>query len=453
MENNFYNKLKEVFSVANDIKTEEQIRLEESINDLKFIIKGLLERACKLNVFGDGVSLQEINNIVDEPLKKYIEFESKPWLKEKLTIGFLGHMNSGKTSALNCLFDESFPISAKECTALATYLSYGSNTAEIKLVDKQGDCQTINTTDSIIFDYNLSGGFPYARFFDYIQKENSSEILKNISIIDTPGLFSGNESHSLPTINAIPLCDIIFWFVPIDGEFDQNNLKFIKEHLGEKKLYFVFTFTDNRGLTSDTVDKAIDVALNYAKSEELNVSGFFKFGRKETTKEFFKVSVFTELENIATSNEIVSPIGIVFALLAKTLELITNHCVSLHDAKSEVEKEKQKLRSSLDRSIDSFCNAFRALIGSYSNMIDTFNRRCSGAIGCGGASSAMASHINQCQSKINSLASAYEGIDFNDTIALGNLYYNGADIDNKLAQMEKLKNDFEEILNALRNDD
>lgn len=453
MENNFYDKLKEVFSVANDIKTEEQARLETNVGNLKYYVKGLLERACKLNVFSDEVSLQEINCIVDEPLRKYVELESKPWLKDKLTIGFLGHMNSGKTTALNCLFDESFPTSIHECTALATYLSYGGNTSEIKLIDKQGDCQTISTTDSFIFDYNLSGGFPYARFFDYMQKENSSEILKNISVLDTPGLFSGDESHSLPTLNAIPLCDIIFWFVPIDGEVDKGNLKFIKENIGGRKLYFVFTFTDNRGLTNDAVDKAIDVALNYAKSEELNVSGFFKFGRKDSTKENFKSSVFSELKNIAASNDIVNPIGIIFALLAKTLEIITDNCVSLHDAKSEVEKEKQKSISSLERSTDTFCNAFKALIDSYNNMIDTFNRRCSNALVCGGASSAVASHINQCQSKINSLASAYDGIDFKDTITYGYLCVKEAEIENRLTQMEKLKTDFEDILNTFRDDD
>ena len=135
MNDQFYAKLKEVFSTPNDVKTEEQINLEENINNLIHIVKGLLERAYKLNVYSEDEPLQALQYIVEESLKRYVELESKPWLKDKLTVGFLGHMNSGKTTALNCLFGETFPTSNNECTALATSLSYGNNISDIKIVD------------------------------------------------------------------------------------------------------------------------------------------------------------------------------------------------------------------------------------------------------------------------------------------------------------------------------
>lgn len=453
MNDQFYARLKDVFSTPNDAKTEEQVKLEENISNLKYYIKGLLERAYKLNVFGEDTSLQTLQYIVEESLKRYIELESKPWLKDKLTVGFLGHMNSGKTTALNCLFKESFPTSNNECTALATYLSFGNNSSDIKLVDKQGNCQTIAANDSSIFDYNVSGGFPYARFFDYIQKENSNPLLKNISVLDTPGLFSSDESHSLPTINAIPLCDIIFWFAPVNGGFDNDNIKFIKDNISDKKLYLVFTYTDKLGFRPNEVDESIAVALEYAKSVDLDVKGYFKFGKKEKTQANFNESVLKELQSIVSNEEIANPIGVFFAVLSQTLEIITERCVAMHKLKSEVEKDREQCMASLRRSTNSFCNAFNTLNNSYSNMISTFNRRCNGALGCGGASSAMATHINQCVNNINALSSAYNDIDFDDSHNFGILCAKESLIDNDLTQMEELKKEFETVLNSFSNNE
>jgi len=453
MNDQFYAKLKDVFSTPNDVKTEEQINLEENINNLIHIVKGLLERAYKLNVYSEDEPLQALQYIVEESLKRYVELESKPWLKDKLTVGFLGHMNSGKTTALNCLFGETFPTSNNECTALATYLSYGNNSSDIKIVDKQGNCQTIAAKDSSIFDYNVSGGFPYARFFVYIQKENSNPLLKKISVLDTPGLFSGDESHSLPTINAIPLCDIIFWFAPVNGGFDNDNLKFIKDNISDKKLYLVFTYTDKLGFRPDEVDESIKVALEYAESVNLDVKGYFKFGKKEKTQTAFNDNVLKELKSIVSTEEIGNPIGVFFAILSHTLERIKKICVSMHEYKSEVAEKSEYCMASLRRSTNAFCNAFSTLSSSYSNMISTFNRRCSGALGCGGASSAMATHINQCINNINSLSSAYNDIDFDDAHNFGIYEAEKSRIENDLTQMEELKKEFETVLNTFTNNE
>ena len=450
MNDHFYTQLNKVFSTPNDTKTSNQVNMEEIISSIKPCIRGILDRSYKLDIFGEDTSLQTLQYIVEESLKRYVELESKPWLKDKLTVGFLGHINSGKTTALNCMFGETFSTSIYESTVLPTYLTYGDDPSVVKLVDRLGNHETVSEEICCIFDNYFSGGFPFTRFFDCLQKDSANTQLKKVAVLDTPGYFPEDKSSISTTIRCINLCDVIFWFVPVNGGLDVETISFLKDNISEKKLYFVFTFTDALGFNPSEVDKVIERQLEQVKSVDANIKGCFKFGRKVPAQTLFVESVQNELQSIISEEEFDNPLDVTLAILSQTLEIITERCVAMHKLKSEVEKDREQCMASLRRSTNSFCNAFNTLNSSYSNMISTFNRRCSEALGCGGASSAMATHINQCVNNINALSSAYNDIDFDDAHNFGTLYAKESLIENNLIQIEELKKEVENVLYKLK---
>lgn len=109
----------------------------------------------------------------------------------------------------------------------------------MSIVTKSGQTLVLKEDDSKALDYaEGKRRFPFARIFDYIVKENRSQLLEKLTFIDTPGL-GRNFQHSEPTISALHSCDAVIWFVKVPDSISNNDLKFIQENIG-KELYMSF---------------------------------------------------------------------------------------------------------------------------------------------------------------------------------------------------------------------
>ena len=182
-------------------KSEDTINGEAFCDALKVQITKLLEETHKLDILSDDFNLSSfISENVDYPIERMKEQMEKTWLRDKLTIGLMGHFSTGKTTALNLLFGETFQTDKHENTALATYLTFGKNTNVMTLVDKSGQSQELSLEQCKIFDYSKGGvmDFPFARIFDYTVKENYNSLLKEltITVLLSDGTFrTDNESR------------------------------------------------------------------------------------------------------------------------------------------------------------------------------------------------------------------------------------------------------------------
>ena len=227
------------------IKEKEQstIESEKFCDALKWKLSRIMEEIYKLDYLSDDFELSSfVSSHIVAPIERMKEQMDKPWLKDKLTIGLLGHFNAGKTTALNLIFDEKFATERRENTALATYLVSGNNTDVLTVVDKGGKAQEISIDDSSLFDFTAGiRNFPFARIFEYVVKESNNSLLSQLTFIDTPGLNATNE-HSEPSIRVIPNCDAIFWFIKLTGSVSEADLKFIKENINDKALFVIFSF-------------------------------------------------------------------------------------------------------------------------------------------------------------------------------------------------------------------
>lgn len=403
-------------------KSKEALAGEEFCDDLKIHITQLYEQTYRLDLFSDDFNLSDfISHNVEFPLERLKEQMEKTWLKDKLTIGFMGHFASGKTTALNLLFDEAFQVDKHENTALATYLTYGSKDDIVTIVDKAGLSQELPLEQCFILDYsNGVKDFPFARIFNYMVKENNAKILKNITIIDTPGLFSTTTGHSLPAMNVVASCDVIFWFCNISANLGDDVVKVLAESLRGKPIYVIFTFIDARGTTSAGVDSSIKTNIVNLKKKGIDVKGYLTLGKKEEARSKFKNDAIQLLESMSKEYDVYLP-GAHIAATVDFLEDFLIKCRSNHAEQiAKLDKETDDQIDAYRASSRTFVTEWNNIKSRFNNMIDTFNDRCSGAVFCGGAAGALANNVNRVMDSLNGMIQAYNNMDEQKLVDFGN---------------------------------
>ena len=209
----FLQRLTSLLNSEERTKTKDAEDAEKFYEALKWQLTHCFEEALKIDALPDEFSLTPfVAEHVNYPIERIKEQIEKPWLKDKLTVGLLGHFSTGKTTALNLILSENLPTNENENTALAAYLINGEN-GEMSIVTRSGQTLVLKAEDIGALDYvEGTKRFPFARIFNYIVKENRSQILKRLTFIDTPGL-GRNCQHSGPTIGALQSCDAVIWFV------------------------------------------------------------------------------------------------------------------------------------------------------------------------------------------------------------------------------------------------
>lgn len=384
----FYERVKELLNRPLNGESAELTEQKEWGETLKWKLKELIEGIHKLDLFSDDLSLDGfIEEYVELPISRFIEQQEKPWLSDKLTIGLMGHYSTGKTSVLNCLFDEQFPVSPLESTALSAYLSYGSHTDVVRIVDKSGNVQELPGSDAALFDYTVSFGFPFARVFDYLQKESENPALKELTFIDTPGLFSYDTDHSVPACKAAAHCDVVFWFIRVDRGLDQTSIDYINEYLSDTPLYCVMTFTDSRGVHD--ADGAMQVILETARKHGIEVKGHLKFGRRPETQAAFKKECDALIRQLTDTYQKYHPLGVLVSVMTWLRNMLVEHQGTLQKAIGEATAEQNELLNAFSSSQDDFSSSYESVANRFQSMIQTFNNRCAGATFCGGAAAAL----------------------------------------------------------------
>ncbi|MCC8187933.1 MAG: hypothetical protein LIP08_10660 [Bacteroides sp.] len=351
---------------------------------------------------------------------------------------------------MNCLFDEQFPVSPLESTALSTYLSYGSHTDVVRIVDKSGNVQEISGSDAALFDYTVSFGFPFARVFDYLQKESENPALQELTFIDTPGLFSYDTDHSVPACKAAAHCDVVFWFIRVDKGLDQTSIDYMKEHLSDTPLYFVMTFTDSRGVHD--ADGAMQVILETARQHDIGVKGHLKFGRRPETQAAFKKECDVLIRKLTDTYQKYSPLGVLVSVMTFLRDMLVKHQKSLKKAIGEATAEQNKILNTFSSSQNDFVTSHTAFANRFQKMIKTFTNRCANAAFCGGAAAALALDMQQISNSMQSMANAYNNIDYNNLVGYGGIMELIGKLEEENLKIENLKNECNELLNRIGHD-
>lgn len=396
-------------------KTKDAENAEEFSDALKWQLAHYFEEALKIDALPDDFSFAPfITEHVNYPIERIKEQIEKPWLKDKLTIGLLGHFSTGKTTALNLILSENLPTNENENTALAAYLINGKN-GEMSIVTKSGQTLVLKAEDSKALDY-VEGRkrFPFARIFNYIVKENESQILKKLTFIDTPGL-GRSFQHSEPTISALQSCDAVIWFIKGPDSISKDDIKFIQDNIGKRTLYVVISFIDE----CENLDKSIDVIKTQFSKANIAVKDYFLLGESASIQSEFRKKITDCLKKASEKHEVYNPYAHIYSVISFLEETLIKYNQIVTKKYNNLNKETNSLVEAYQQSRQTFVTEFNTCCKIMSNVITTFNNRCSGAAFCGGASSAICNLLNSYQESFIKMSNADDAIDIQKLVDFG----------------------------------
>lgn len=435
-------------------ESEEIHNIKRDCESLKFEIRAILERIKALDILKDDISVIEIaEQGVDLPLSRYVEQCKKPWLQDKLTIALMGHLKTGKTSAMNCYFGEDFPTSREEATALATYLYDGDNPQQTAtLVDKEGGVQEINSDQLQLFSFKNSFNFPFARMFSYIAKKSKHPALSDKTFIDTPGLSPTNSQHEHTTYKVLDYCDVIFWFLDCRKHISPREITFIKENIGSKPIYIIFSFVDARDMTKNkAAEKAQDSIKKKLSDEGIDVQGYLQFGTKEVTQEQFKKEFDKTIKSLGDNYQAINPIFQIIQLLSALQELVISAQKDYTEWKNIKQKEKDEIANNISGAARSVQSAFSSVANRFKAITNTLETRCYNVRICtGGAYNTLTSNVNQLASSLQNIVEAWGNVDYDIIVQFGVLSANISKLEDTISRLDSINSDINDILNRFK---
>lgn len=227
-------------------------------------------------------------SLFGEDLDVWAQVAKKTWLKDKISVAFVGEFSAGKTSIVNSIIkandvnSQLLPTSSKATTAIPTYISKSLSGKEnylffttdnrLKLLNPKVFDVTKEMLDSVDGEETL---------FKYFIVSYNNPNLENLSILDTPGFSSEDKQDAERTIEVINECDALFWVFDVNnGEVNESSLQTIKANL-KKPLYVVINKIDT--VAPSEVDK-VEVKISETfKNKGIKVEKIIRYSNDPAT--------------------------------------------------------------------------------------------------------------------------------------------------------------------------
>lgn len=156
-------------------------------------------------------SLEELDEIIEDSM-------------EPLLVMVMGEFSTGKSTFINALVGKKIAaVNATPTTAIITKLCYGESDKVI-VHYKDGSLKENSVVD---FDNVTSENqFPYQRHdeISFVERRMPVDMLKSMSIIDSPGLNSLNQGHTIATRNFVDKADVVLWMFDANKPISQTEM-------------------------------------------------------------------------------------------------------------------------------------------------------------------------------------------------------------------------------------
>lgn len=271
----------------------------------------------KLSPYSDIAKLSKLESVRDGFKTRIDDFFRA---ERKLNIGIIGQVKAGKSSFLNTLlFDgqKVLPSAATPKTATLTKIEYAEeNTLEVeyytpdewKIIEKNsvvespdGEFESAREIMSMIKssginpdEYTVKGGDSFhfdsvnslmSELNDYVGENGkytplvknvtikmAKDELRDISVVDTPGLNDAIASRTDKTREFIEKCDVVFFLSPAARFLDKNDIHLLVSQLPQKgveKIIMLCSRFDQEidGVYYDNDLESLPNAIEYAKEK------------------------------------------------------------------------------------------------------------------------------------------------------------------------------------------
>jgi small GTP-binding protein len=149
---------------------------------------------------------------------------------EPINVMILGEFNAGKSTLINTLLkDDYLRTDDIPTTATITKLTYGE-TPEITLHFEDGQEQVLSPDkfEQITAEIDEEGAKVRERL-SYVHVQYPSDLLKRVTLIDTPGRNSTNENHTKAAENFMDQADAAFWLFELSQIGTSSELSQLKK--------------------------------------------------------------------------------------------------------------------------------------------------------------------------------------------------------------------------------
>ncbi|MEK7433924.1 MAG: dynamin family protein [Cyanobacteriota bacterium] len=211
------------------------------INTSKIEIKKLIS---------DIIAFCSKNSITE----KNVSILQEKFTKNEINLTVLGEFNRGKSTFVNSLIgDDILPSGVTPTTASINILKHSNQTyAKVLYLDEKNEMLSLSKESFQNLNYEN---------IDHIEIGHNSPFLRNIIIIDTPGVNDINTQKIEVTYNFIPKSDAVIFLLDAEqvlskSEFDFFQNKILSSDIN--KIIFVINKTDN--LKANELNEVMDYA-------------------------------------------------------------------------------------------------------------------------------------------------------------------------------------------------
>ena len=264
-------------------------------------------------------------------------------LEDLFTIVIVGEFNAGKSSLINALFGEKLrvegPIPVDDVISI---LRYGEVASQRRLSD-----------------------FVVEQFYPI-------ELLRNITLVDTPGTNSIVQRHQEITEDYIPRADLVLFVTSIDRPLSESERKFL-EYIREwgKKVVFVLNKIDTKS------DEEVAQVVEYLKSNVRTIFGFDAVIIPVSTKtlsrfdalEDYIFRVLSEKERIRI--KLTAPLETILSLSRMQFRMIESRRDVLATDKARIDA----ITDQLERARADLVGNFRQFVFRIDNLLMDLERR------------------------------------------------------------------------------
>ncbi|HET8775187.1 MAG TPA: dynamin family protein [Thermoanaerobaculia bacterium] len=264
-------------------------------------------------------------------------------LEDLFTIVIVGEFNAGKSSLINALFGEKLrtegPIPVDDVISI---LRYGEQASTKRLSD-----------------YVVEQFYPV-------------ELLRNITLVDTPGTNSIVQRHQEITEDYIPRADLVLFVTSIDRPLSESERKFL-EYIREwgKKVVFVLNKIDTKP------DDEILQVVDYLRVNVRAIFGFdaviFPVSTKTLARfdalEDYIFRVLSEKERVRI--KLTAPLETIFGLSKKQFRMIESRREVLATDKSRIDA----ITDQLERARADLIGNFSQFVIRIDNLLMDLERR------------------------------------------------------------------------------
>ncbi len=292
-----------------------------------------------INKFQNIAHIKKIKSVIyslnNQRIKAEIDELSEKVTSEKFYLVMLGLFKRGKSSLINALLkDEIVPTGVIPLTAIITLIEYSSK-KYAKIFYNNSECKIVNIDE--ISQYVAEKENPKnIKKVSHIIIYHDSEILKSVTIIDTPGVGSSLEHNTETTNQFIDKIDAALFILSVDVPITKAETEFLAGiKMRVPKIIFVLNkidlFTDeqldeaedyNRNVLNEICDKKPIEIIRVSSRNAL-------FGYQQKNQEIIEASKIGSLLkriNLLTDTEKES---IIYDAITNRLILLTNETISL----------------------------------------------------------------------------------------------------------------------------